>query len=261
LHSQNRPVSHSFVGVFEYKNQLQSFIMDNWFKNIKYYILSIREKHLLNSLKNTTRKSFSNKTTKNVLGHGADLTLNSETLKIIEQVKINVNEIVKSTDANPETLLNYVKAAKTPVYRLKYADKFLNLIMEEEGLIYEKKGFVALYLSIITEGKFKFQTPPMFILRKDTIDKNLMLHNFYRWYSLKSNLPGFEYEVQRKFRESLFDKTGRSIKKFSLEDIIAIKEAVARDQEATDYVLEYMKLTEGSKNVVSKLKSDGKADV
>jgi len=230
-------------------------------KEFKYFILSIREKHLLNSLRYSTKKSFSNKTSKKVIGKGADLTLNSETLKIIEQVKTNVTEIVKNTNGDPDKLLEYVKAAGTPVFRIPSADKFLNLILEEEGIIYEKKGYEALYLSFITTRKLSWYTPPMFVLKKGTLEKSYIVHSFYRWYSLKSNLPGFEYEIQKKFKESLFDKTGKSINKFSLEDLVAIQEAVTRDQEATDFVLEYIKSTDGSRKAMNKLKNEGGANI
>ena len=101
----------------------------------------------------------------------------------------------------------------------------------------------------------------MFILGVGDIDKFYMLHNFYRWYSMKTGLPGFEYEVQKKFKSSLFDKSGAEMKNLSMEDIISIKEAVSRDQEATDFVLQYTKHTEGSKNVMDKLKTEGGANI
>jgi len=235
--------------------------MSNIFKDIKYFFLSLREKHLLNSLKKTLKKSYSSKTGKHVLGHGADLTLNSETLKLIEQVRENVSAIVKSTNCDPNALLDYAKAAKTNVFRFNNADKLLNFIMEEEGFICEKQGLDALYLSFITERKFLLKTPAMFVLRPGDIDKFNFLHNFYRWYSYKAGLPGFEYDVQKKFKLSLFDQSNTKIKNLSLEDIIAIKEAVARDQEATDFVLQYTKESDGSKNVLEKLKNDGSANI
>ena len=235
--------------------------MSNIFNDIKYFFLSLREKYLLNNLKNTTKRSFSSKTGKTVYGNGADLSLQSETLKLIEQVKEGVSSIVKRTNCDPDLLLNYVKAAKTPVYKINNADKILNLIKEEEGFICEKQGFDALYLSFITERTFRFKTSPMFILRDGEIDKFYLLHHFYRWYSMKAGLPGFEYEVQKKFKSSLFDKTNTEMKGFSMEDIISIKEAVSRDQEATDFVLQYTKQTDGSKNVMDKLKTEGGANV
>ena len=87
-------------------------------KNIKYFFLSLKEKDLQNKLKNSTKRTFVNKKTKQVLGKGADLTLNSETLKTIEEVKNNVAAIVKKTNCNPDELLDYIKAAKTPVYKM-----------------------------------------------------------------------------------------------------------------------------------------------
>lgn len=235
--------------------------MSNIFKEIKYFFLSLQEKNLQKKLRNTTKRSFSNKTSKTILGTAADVTLNTETQKSIELVKTNVSAIVKKVNCNPEDLLNYVKAANTPVYKINNADKLLSFIKEEEGLIYEQEGFNALYLSIITGSGIKFKTPPMFILRDGEIDKFYMLHHFYRWFSLKTNLPGFEYDIQKKFKSFLIDNSEEAINKFTMEDIFSIKEAIARDQEATEFVLSYTKQVDGSKNVLDKIKNDGGADI
>lgn len=233
--------------------------MINLFKNIKYFFLSLKEKHLLESLKSSTKRSYTNKTTKRVIGNAADIEFNTETLKLIEKAKENVTAIAKQTNCDPEALLDYIKAAKTPVYRVAHADKFLNLLREEEGIIYEKRGFEALYLSLITEKKFSLRTEPMFIMRDGIIDKFYMLHHFYRWYSLRLDLPGFDFDTQRKFKASLFKEM--PITKLSMEEIYSIKEAVARDQEATDFVLEYMKQTDGSKNALNKMQTDDGASI
>lgn len=235
--------------------------MKNLLKNIKYFFLAQKEKNIQNRLKKTTKRSFTNKTSKTIFGTAANVTLNSETQKLIELVKTNVSTIVKRVNCNPEELLNYVKAANTPVYKINNADKLLNLIQEEEGLIYEQEGLTALYLSIITGQGIKFKTPPMFVMRDGEIDKYYLLHHFYRWFSIKSNLPGFEYNIQKKFKQFLIDDSEETIKKFTMEDIIGLKEAIARDQEATDFVLQYTKEIEGSKNVMDKIKTDGSASV
>ena len=154
--------------------------MGNIFRNIKYFFLSRKEKSLQNKLKNTTKRSYANKTSKKVLSHAADLTINSETLKLIDDVKNNVYSIVKKTNCSPNELLDYVKAAKTKVYKVANADKILNLINEEEGFICEKEGFEALYLSIVTGQGFKLKTEPMFLLRDGEIDKFYMLHHTVR---------------------------------------------------------------------------------
>lgn len=235
--------------------------MKNIFKEIKYFFLSQQEKNLQNKLKKTTRRSFTNKTSKTIFGTAANVTLNTETQKLVELVKTNVATIIKKVDCNPEELLNYVKAANTPVYKINNADKLLGFIQEEEGIIYEQEGITALYLSIITGQGIKFKTQPMFILRDGEIDKYYMLHHFYRWYSIKSNLPGFEYSVQKKFKQFIVDNSDEMLKKFTMEDIVALKEAIARDQEATEFVLEYTKQVEGSKNVIDKIKNSGGANI
>lgn len=235
--------------------------MKNIIKKIKYFFLSLQEKNIQNKLKKTTKRSFTNKTSKTIFGTAANVTLNTETQKLVEVVKTNVATIIKKVDCNPDELLNYVKAANTPVYKINNADKLLGFIQEEEGIIYEQEGITALYLSIITGQGIKFKTQPMFILRDGEIDKYYMLHHFYRWYSIKSNLPGFEYSVQKKFKQFIVDNSDEMLKKFTMEDIVALKEAIARDQEATEFVLEYTKQVEGSKNVIDKIKNSGGANI
>jgi hypothetical protein len=235
--------------------------MNNLLKRIKYLILTFKEKDLKNKLKRTIKKSYSNNSSKLVFSKGADLTLNSETLKAIETVKQEVTTIVKKTDANPDLLLNYVKMGKTQIYFHPFADKLLNLIKEEEGLIYEKHGLEAIYLGLVTGQGFKLKTEPMFFMRNGVIDKFYLLHNFYRWYSLKSNLPGFEYNVQKLFKKFLFDNSQKFIKSLSMEEIISLKEAIARDNEASEFVLNYTKQIDGSKKVINKIKNEGGANI
>jgi hypothetical protein len=235
--------------------------MNNLLKRIKYLILTFKEKDLKNKLKRTVKKSYSNNSSKLVFGKGADLTISSETLKLIETVKQEVSTIVKKTDANPNLLLDYVKMGKTQVYFHPFADKLLNLIKEEEGLIYEKRGLEAVYLGLITGQGLKLKTEPMFLLRNGVIDKFYLLHHFYRWYSLKSNLAGFEYNVQKLFKKFLFDDSEKLIKSLSMEEIILLKEAIARDNEASEFVLNYTKQIDGSKNVLNKIRNEGGANI
>lgn len=235
--------------------------MKDLFKRIKYAYLGLKERMLLVSLRDSTKNSYSNKTTKNVIRNGASLTIDSKTKQKIAEVKENVTSIVQKTGCDSKSLLDYVQAANAKVYYLDNADKFLNLILEEEGLIYEKTGFEAFYLGLITGQGIKFATEPMFILHSSDINKYIMLHNFYRWYSLKSDLPGFDYETQKLFKQYRIDNSDDMTKRLSMEQILSLQEAIARDQEATTYVLEYSKQTEGGKNVIEKIKSDGNASI
>ena len=60
--------------------------MKNIFKSIKYFLLAQKEKNLQRKLKRTTKSSFTNKSSKRILGEAADVTFNTETLKKIEEV-------------------------------------------------------------------------------------------------------------------------------------------------------------------------------
>lgn len=235
--------------------------MNDFIKNIKYFILSLKEKSLLRKLKDSTRQSYTNNDTKNVMIKGASLTINSKTLQTIAQVKENVTSIIQKTNGEPDALIDYIKAAKTPVYKIKNADKILNFINEEEGLITEKEGFDALILSVSTGQGIKFKTAPMFVMREGIIEKYYMLHHFYCWYSLKSGLPGFDYKSRKMFKQYLVSGSDDFTAKLSMAQILSLQEAIARDQEATAYVLEYTKQIEGSQNVMDKIKNEGSANI
>lgn len=235
--------------------------MNDFIKNIKYFILSLKEKSLLRKLKDSTRQSYTNNDTKNVMIKGASLTINSKTLQTIAQVKENVTSIIQKTNGGPDALIDYIKAAKTPVYKIKNADKILNFINEEEGLITEKEGFDALILSVSTGQGIKFKTAPMFVMREGIIEKYYMLHHFYCWYSLKSGLPGFDYKSRKMFKQYLVNGSDDFTAKLSMAQILSLQEAIARDQEATAYVLEYTKQIEGSQNVMDKIKNEGSANI
>lgn len=235
--------------------------MNDFIKNIKYFILSLKEKSLLRKLKDSTRQSYTNNDTKNVMIKGASLTINSKTLQTIAQVKENVTSIIQKTNGEPDALIDYIKAAKTPVYKIKNADKILNFINEEEGMITEKEGFDALILSVSTGQGIKFKTAPMFVMREGIIEKYYMLHHFYCWYSLKSGLPGFDYKSRKMFKQYLVNGSDDFTAKLSMAQILSLQEAIARDQEATAYVLEYTKQIEGSQNVMDKIKNEGSANI
>lgn len=214
-----------------------------------------------NKEKKNQKRIFNSRGSKLIVGSGAEVTINSKLKTDIEEVRKNVEIILNQTNADCDKLLDYIIAANTPVYEMKFASKFLKFIGEEEGLIYEQKGLKALFLSIITGQGVKFYTSPMFIMQWDNFNKYFFLHHFYRWYALKSGLPGFDYRTQCKFKKYFKHNSKSDIKDLKMEDILDLQEAVSRDQEATVFVLEYSTDKEGSKNVMDKLKSDGSASI
>lgn len=229
---------------------------------IRIFALHNRKNELQNQLKNLEGSGeFSDDLQKNVLSDGIDATFDVKKKELIDKVKAEVSAIVEQTNCEPEKLLEYVKIYKTPVYRINCANNILKNIQEEAGFIGEKFGIEALYLSTITFSGFSLKTPAMFVLDNKKQDRLDILYNFYKWYSMKSGLSGFEYHTQKMLKKYYNNPNLLSYKKLRLENIIRLQEAISRDNEATNFVLEYEKKTSVSKKVSDKISKEGGASV
>lgn len=223
-------------------------------------MLLLQDKALSYRLNKSLKHTYKNKTSKTILSATEHMTLTSETEKNKELVKKNVEDIVKNCGGNPDKLLEYVTAAGTQVCKINNADKILKVIGEDEGLITELKGLKALYLNLFINAGFSFRTKPVFVINDKEIEPLYILHQFYKWYALKLNLPGFDYKTQQNFKKYIKKVNDASLNRLSMEDTLALTEAVARDQEATDFALSFAKQTEGAKKIRQKM-SEGGANI
>jgi hypothetical protein len=195
-----------------------------------------------------------------VLSKDDTMTFSSETEKNVELVKKTIEELLKLNDYDPDKLLDYIKYQGTGVCKIPDADKILSLIREEEGLIMERRGFEGLYLNMVTGNGFSTKSEPVFIMRDGEINPFFMIHQFYKWYSLKNRLPGFDYKSQKLFRKYLRAKTQSGMENLNLDEMLGLKEAIARDREATDYAYKTAVEQEGGKKAFDKL-NDGGANI
>ena len=228
----------------------------NIFQKLVYFFLELQEKSLLKKLDKHLKRSSKNSTSKTVLAKGVTMTLNAETEKNKELVLKNVSDIVKGCSGNPEKLLSYIQSAGTKVVKMDNADKILSFIKEEEGLITELQGLDALYLNLVTHNGFSLKSEPMFVMREGEVDPFYMVHQFYKWYALKNNLPGYDYFSQKIFKIYLNSNTA-NFENLNLDELVGLKEAISRDQEATDFALSFAKQIEGSKKVLEKMQDGG----
>ncbi len=232
----------------------------NFFQKIIYFFLEQQEKALSKKLRRHLKVSSTNSTSKTVLSKGITMTLTAETEKKKELVKQNVSDIVNGCNNDPAKLLAYIETKGTKVIKLDNADKILNAINEEEGLVTALEGFEALYINIITESGFSFKSKPMFIMRNGDIDPYYMAHQFYKWYSLYAGLPGFDFISQKLFKIAL-NSDPSMLSNLNLDEMTGLKEAIARDSEATSFALELAKSKDGARNVLEKIKNDGGANI
>lgn len=240
-----------YTGVGERKN------MFKFAKKIKFFILSLQDKMLSRKLAPHLEKSFSNKDSKIVLSGSETLTLNSETNRKIEHVIQGVSDIAKSGLENPQKLLDYITAKGTEVFRVKNAVKILEKINEHEGLITELHGAKALYLNIFVKKQFSIRTNPMFVIGTGEIKPYYLLREFYLWYALQMGLPGFNNSAQENFKKYFKNPNDPSFKSLNYKAMLELKEAIARDSEANEFVMNIIKEKEGGKNIFNKLNKGG----
>lgn len=164
-------------------------------------------------------------------------------------------------------LLTFVEEHGTPVYKIAHADKLLAKINEEEGFITPLKGFKAFYLNFVT-GLFaqkklylSFKSNEMFVMRDGEINIYYMLHQFHKWYGFKKNLPGYDEMAQDLFKDNLDNMSDSDVKEMSIEEILALKEAIARDAQAAEFVIQLAKESTGAKKALDKMKNDGGASI
>ncbi len=219
--------------------------------------LSLKERGLRLRLDKHLRTSATNSTTKSVISGNCSLTLNTETNKNIELVKQNMRDIVKNSNFTAEFLLGLIKKKGVKIVYLKDAYKILALLGAEEGLIFERKGFEALILNILTGYGLGFSSKPVFILEKGCKDFYFLLFHFYKMYGYFQKLPGFDYESQQLFRAYSVNPEKCDLTQLGFEEMTALREAIARDNEASGFVIEVAKQKDGTKNAMAKLKDGG----
>ena len=67
-------------------------------------------------------------------------------------------------------------------------------------------------------------------------------------------LPGFDDEAQQKFKKIFEYEIDANVQTLTYEEIISLKEAIARDIEAIDFVTKLAKEQDGAKKVFENIK-------
>lgn len=234
------------VGMFDF---VQQFI---------YFVIDVQSKLLGKKRNNRTRCVHSNKK----INSCATLELNSKNQTTKTKLENDVKIILKKYSNDPEKLLNFVQKNGTKVYKIPFAKKLLAIVGFEDGFIGETSGFKAFYLNCIISAFSKekkaisFNTKPMFILNNSTPDKYYTIQQFHKWYAMKLNLPGFDAQSQTNFQKFL-NAPDSNIKELGIDEILGLKDAIARDVEAINFIVDMAKSNEGSQNAMKKVTTGG----
>lgn len=225
----------------------------NLFKNLIYFILSVQEKILTRSLSKTIGvKNISKR--KRVYSNGCLLSLDTVAQGEKERMEEELLLILKSANYNPVEILEYIKKHGTKVYYIEKTS-YLNSAGENEGFIYPQRGIKALYLSLLTQGKFKFKTDEMFVLTKGEINKYFFIYYFYNWYAFKHNIAGLDTESQELLKKYLYSDEG--LNNLQLSEIYKLKDAIKQDKASIEFVVKLCRNYDGAKQALEKLKDSG----
>lgn len=192
---------------------------------------------------------------------GVSLAIESKAKEKTKANEEKIEKILNNFIDNPKELFNYIKGAKTPVYKTIFAKKILSLIKEDEGFILPKKGMEALYLNLILNKKISFKTKEMFVISSYEVNKTILAYQFYIWYSYKMKLEGYENEVQDKFKNIFNICETNKIEELTYEEILELKSAIKRDIEAINFVKKYSQKKYKAKEAIDKIKEGKKISV
>ena len=83
----------------------------------------------------------------------------------------------------------------------------------------------------------------MFILEQKDIIITEFLHDFYLWLAMDMGLPGFEPESRKLFIRYFVKEEDKLLKKIQVNQMLMLKQAISRDKEAIEFVIEFEKAT------------------
>lgn len=197
------------------------------------------------------------------LGFGVSFQFNVKTEKTKQKLEHDVTSILKKCSNDPEKLIEFIESKGTKVYRIKNAQKAMNAISQEYGFVPKTRGVKALALNFVlscnSDDTFtpSFSSDAKFVIDKDECDSFWFIQQFYKWYAMKLSLPGYDAKSQETFNTILHNSSDEKIKALSVDEILDLKDAIARDVESINFVVELAKSTVDSKHAASKICSGG----
>lgn len=237
--------------------------MFNFIQDFICVVIDLQSKILGKKSKKLCKYGCTNRTSTRAYVQGASLELNTKTQKSREKLENNLRLILKKYDNDPDKLIGFIKRSGTEVYNIPCAKKLLKAIECEEGFISANSGAKGFYINLITailggaKRKLSSSSEAIFIFDKTLPDKHIVIQQFHKWYAMKLSLPGFDEASQNNFQKFLEPGNDNQIKDLTIDEILGLKDAIARDVEAISFVVELAKSTSGAKNALKKISTGG----
>ena len=227
-------------------------------KNISFMLLTWQSNYLQKRL--IKRLGY----TKKAVLDGCSVDISQDLKDKENKIEADVRAILKQCKNNPELVIEYLNSHNIQVYGIKDSSFLVKIIKEKIGFITERKGLSALWLNIIAKNEFGLSTEPMIVLEHDengNIDIYNLIYSLYKWYSQKEGLSGFDVKSQKLLAKFNSKNEDKLIGRLSIPEIEGLREAIARDVKAIDFVSQYSKENAGSKKALEKMQQEGGANI
>ncbi len=189
------------------------------------------------------------------------IEINQEEIAKREKIEVDLRAILKKYKNNPEEIVQFIEnTLNVKVYRIKNVKKVLKKITEEDGLITERTGLKALQLNWITKKRLGLKTETM-ILTDLEPDIYLLINSLHKWYTRKEGFPGFDEKSQRLLKKFNKKNADKLIKKLTIKQIQGLRDAIARDVQAIEFVEDYAKKNQGAKKALEKMHTEKGANL
>lgn len=229
----------------------------------KFFIILDKIKELLKRKKLTSAekslqmmKNFSRNGVKDCFTGNDSLSIKGKQTLLKNEINKEARSVIKEAMENPDVIAKFIKSKGTLIVKSRYMDKILALIGEEPGFVTPMTGLRALFFTLMTniccDVKLKIggKTPEIFAFNLEPVDIYSFSHQFHLWLSYQNRLPGFEEKTIKNFKNFW---QSQSTAYFSIEEIMALKDIIARETEAVDFVTEIAREFIGQKNSLQKL--------
>ncbi len=211
---------------------------------------------------------FKNSTTKRFVTASASINFTGETENKKQSINNKLKSVIKKYINSPEKLIQYIKLLGIKVYKINNAEKILESLQEEEGFILPQTGIKSLLLnnliSLYTQKRLSVElsSPPMFIFNKNNTEIYTIIRALHKYYGFKYNLPGYDEKSQKIYKKIYKGKNSEAeINSCSINDILACREALARDLESINFALEFSVENECAKKALKKIKENNSASI
>jgi len=207
--------------------------------------------------------AYSGASSKTVISNGVTMRLVTKTENLKQLVKDSAKkEIVKYIN-EPEKFLDYLKKDGATIFRTKYAKAILSKIDESEGFIVGQEGVYALKLNFLLFSfglqpfKISFKTTPMFIIDDAPFNIYTFAEYYYKYLALKHKMSGLDFKSQKKFSRinKYAPDDDKVFERMALNELLALKEATARNIEAVSFAAEFTKEYKTSKKAFDKMQN------